>query len=199
MGLNVTMKRPDSWVIRLEAQGGPTIRMNRNRILHNRVGQIVLLRVIVEVKLALSIAQDPKIMPMKMPRVCLTSIWGHRVCILQNDVNDYDSVRGQGRGMDITLFGLNGKTLSQTWCGIIPRWTTGWVRGRPSTWMAPHSFHQLQPQSNCDPAAKITLRSKFTTHHIGRAFRISRITEPSNRTCGAQRRAIEPSSSMDQK
>ncbi|KAF5792784.1 hypothetical protein HanXRQr2_Chr09g0409901 [Helianthus annuus] len=64
MGLNMTMKCPNTGVIRYKPQSGPPVWMNWHCVLHNWVHQVIPLRVLRNIKLSSSIPDNPKIMPM---------------------------------------------------------------------------------------------------------------------------------------
>lgn len=55
MRLNVTVKRPNAWIIRSETQRRPAKRLNRNRVFHYLIDPIIPFRILWLIKLPFSI------------------------------------------------------------------------------------------------------------------------------------------------
>nr|KYP73192.1 hypothetical protein KK1_005806 [Cajanus cajan] len=86
MRLNVTMEGPNTRIISLKPQSSPTIREYNCSVPQRRVLQVEF-SLITHFEFPLSIPQDPKVMPMQMPRVNLTMCPRQHIGVLQNHIN----------------------------------------------------------------------------------------------------------------
>ena len=81
------MESPHARVIRPKPQRCPTKGVHRNRVLHYGILQIILFRIIVHVKPSLPVPKNPKVVPVKVPRMRLAVVFGHGVGILKYKIH----------------------------------------------------------------------------------------------------------------
>nr|GMC57796.1 Os09g0366101 [Ipomoea batatas] len=144
MRLYMAMECPNPRVISPEPQSSPPVRMNRDRVLHDRVLKIVVLGVTGPVELAGPVPQNPEIMAVihsvgvlenyvhcGVELEPVNGVAGHGVGVVLDGkyVHDDDTVGGSRRRVDETRVGLHRLALLYPGRGVVPARPRGWSGG----------------------------------------------------------------------